>query len=268
MKVSIITPVYNGEEFIERAIDSVLAQTHKDWEMIIVDDGSTDASIELAEEWQEEHPEKIKVFSLGANYGQGYARNCGFKKATGELIAYIDCDDEWKPNHLEARIKIFENNPDVDFVYGMIQAKAGDTLYEPNPTLWGDNLSGTELQALKEANITIPSTVMHSPKPFDLLGGFPEGIVCGEDGVLWRRMAEHGYKFQYLPEATFYYHAHTNNQNQMLHEPVMLEGRHLIGEASNDGQKNGQELDLAWRESMEDRHGENWKEVVSKGGTK
>ena len=100
--VSIITPLYNGERFVGQTIESVLAQTYTDWEMIIINDGSTDNSLSVAESYAAKDP-RIHVFSQ-PNGGCAAARNHGLREATGRYYAFLDSDDYWDPTFLEEQL--------------------------------------------------------------------------------------------------------------------------------------------------------------------
>lgn len=104
--VSIITPCYNGAKYIAETIDSVLAQTYAEWEMIIVDDGSKDHSAEIVRSYMEKDP-RIK-FLQQANAGSAAARNNGIRNAQGQYIALLDADDLWEPEFLEEQIRFMQ----------------------------------------------------------------------------------------------------------------------------------------------------------------
>ncbi|WP_196892727.1 glycosyltransferase family 2 protein [Aureivirga marina] len=102
-KVSIITPCYNAEEFISQTIESVLAQTYQNWEMLIVDDNSLDNSISILENYVSKDT-RIKLFKCKENQGAAHTRNIALKKVTGKYVAFLDSDDLWKPTKLEKQI--------------------------------------------------------------------------------------------------------------------------------------------------------------------
>lgn len=107
--VSIIVPTYNTEKFIKLTIQSVQNQTYKNWEMILVDDASTDETIKIISELAKAD-NRIKLFQLPNNSGNGFARNVALKKATGKYIAYLDADDLWFPMKLEKQIQFLKAN--------------------------------------------------------------------------------------------------------------------------------------------------------------
>ncbi len=107
--ISIITPAYNCEKYVEETIKSVLSQGYANWEHIIVDDASTDATGELLDKYQNMEP-RIRVIHLEQNGGVANARNVGIDAAKGEYIAFLDSDDLWKGNKLEQHMKFIRDN--------------------------------------------------------------------------------------------------------------------------------------------------------------
>ena len=113
--VSVIVPAYNAEKFVAETIESVQAQTYTHWELIIVDDGSTDQTADIIKEYVIKDS-RIQ-YCYQTNGRQGKARNYAISKAKGTLLAFIDADDLWHPQKLEKQIHIFEEYPQVDLVY-------------------------------------------------------------------------------------------------------------------------------------------------------
>ena len=113
--VSIITPTFNSEEFLSQTINSVLNQSYKNWELILVDDCSTDNTVQLINTHLEKHP-NISLIQNTTNQGAGVSRNKGINEANGDFIAFLDADDLWKPNKMEDQINLMiKNNLDVCF---------------------------------------------------------------------------------------------------------------------------------------------------------
>ena len=106
-KVSIITPSWNSEKYIEKTIESVQNQTYSNWEMIIVDDCSTDKTVEIIEEISK-IDSRIKLFRQSANAGAAKARNRSLSESSGRYVAYLDADDIWKPTKLEKQIEFMK----------------------------------------------------------------------------------------------------------------------------------------------------------------
>lgn len=107
--VSIIVPTYNTEKFIRSTIESVQNQTYANWEMVLVDDASTDKTVSIIKEFAQQD-NRIKLFELQENRGNGFARNAALEKATGKYIAYLDADDLWFPQKLEKQINFLKAN--------------------------------------------------------------------------------------------------------------------------------------------------------------
>ena len=119
-RVSVITIFLNGKEFLVEAMESVIGQTFADWELLLVDDGSTDASSEIAKGYAARYPEKIRYFEHPGhiNRGMSATRNLGIANARGEYLTFIDADDVWLPSKLADQVAIMDAHPDVGMVCG------------------------------------------------------------------------------------------------------------------------------------------------------
>ncbi len=114
--VSVIIPTYNREKFLSYALESVKNQTYKNWELIIVDDGSTDNTEEICRSFAKTVEQPVK-YIYQENQGVAGARNTGLKSAKGEFIAFLDSDDRWYPWHLKKCLNILTLKPDIDFIF-------------------------------------------------------------------------------------------------------------------------------------------------------
>ncbi|AOC94699.1 Putative teichuronic acid biosynthesis glycosyltransferase TuaG [Flavobacterium anhuiense] len=135
--VSILTPTYNTEKFIRATLESVQNQTYQNWEMILVDDASTDKTVSIIEEFAQ-NDSRVKLFKLPENRGNGFARNAALEKATGKYIAYLDADDLWFSEKLEKQIQFLKmNNQPFTFSYYDSIDEEGNNLSRrvesPNP---------------------------------------------------------------------------------------------------------------------------------------
>ncbi|WP_339813356.1 glycosyltransferase family 2 protein [uncultured Imperialibacter sp.] len=110
--VSIITPLFNAELFIANAINSVVKQTFHDWEMIVVDDGSTDGSVEIVRSFAKKDSRIILLLN-NENKGPAFARNCAIEKAQGKYVAFLDADDQWLPQKLQQQIAFMKQSKAV-----------------------------------------------------------------------------------------------------------------------------------------------------------
>lgn len=121
--VSVITIFWNAERFMEEAIESVLAQSYSRWELLLVDDGSTDGSGVIARRYEATHPERIRYIQHpdGGNHGLSASRNLGLQHARGEFVAFLDADDLYLPGKLENQVSLLLMYPTADMVYGITQ---------------------------------------------------------------------------------------------------------------------------------------------------
>lgn len=196
--VSIIMPAYNAESFIGDAIISVINQTYSNWELIIVDDGSTDKTAEKMKSWLEKES-RIQYFYQD-NGKQGKARNLGISKAKGYYLAFLDADDFWMPEKLKIQIKeIQENNVDLVFSdsYRFVNQEVCDVSKRMNvKTAF---FSGKKaLQLFLEANRIPILTVLVKKEKVEAVGCFSESmdIQNAEDYHLWLKLL--------ISNATFY----------------------------------------------------------------
>lgn len=119
-RVSVIVIFYQAERFLREAVDSVLGQTFSSWELLLVDDGSSDRSVAIAAEAMRHAPDRIRVLRHegGVNRGMSASRNLGIRSARGEFIAFLDSDDVWLPEKLTEQIEVLDREPDAAMVYG------------------------------------------------------------------------------------------------------------------------------------------------------
>jgi glycosyltransferase involved in cell wall biosynthesis len=139
-RVSAIIIVLNGEDYIAEAIDSVLAQDFRDWELMVVDDGSTDRTREIVQAFADQHPDRIRLLRHPdhANHGMSATRNLGIDYADGEFVAFLDADDVWTQAKLGEQVAILDRHSDAAMVYGRTliwnswdrSASAADHCYE------------------------------------------------------------------------------------------------------------------------------------------
>ena len=117
--VSVLIPSYNYRRYLDEAIGSVMDQTFRDFEIVLVDDGSTDGSLEKAREWEARFPGTIRVFVHDAHRNLGIVRTyeAAIARARGRVAAFLEADDVWHPRNLEKKMEVLEKNPDVGVVY-------------------------------------------------------------------------------------------------------------------------------------------------------
>jgi glycosyltransferase involved in cell wall biosynthesis len=184
--VTVIIPTFNRAAIVGRAIRSVLAQTFEDWELIVVDDGSTDGTEQAVKSFSDD---RIKYVRHERNRGGAAARNTGIRCARGEYVAFLDSDDEWPPEKLEKELEVFrKSDPSVGFVYtGAITLdESGKVLKKHVPTR-----SGWVYEPLLARNrIGSCSRVLIKKQAVEQVAGFDETLVSHQDWDLWLRLAK------------------------------------------------------------------------------
>lgn len=177
-KVSVIIPTHNRADLLPRAVSSVLAQTYQNFELLIVDDGSTDYTQDVIAGFSDS---RIRAFRQETNRGQSAARNVGIANACGEYIAFLDDDDEFTPTSLADRVVALESAPpDVALVYGgtdCFDHNTGSLTPDSRSTLRGDVFES----ALTGQNIAITITMLVRTSVAREVGGFREDLPMGED---------------------------------------------------------------------------------------
>ena len=208
--VSIIMPAYNMEKFIGESIQSVLAQTYINFELIIVDDGSDDATKEICKKYNESDS-RIK-YMYRENGKQGKARNEGISAAKGEMIAFLDADDLWKNDFLEKQISLLESTKAGLVFSNMEYIDANSAHLTEMHEIEFDELKGREGIAIMLAKNPVPlSTVMAWKKVILAAGGFRESntLQHGEDYELWIQLLIHGFVLKGNRESLVLYRKHT-----------------------------------------------------------
>lgn len=215
--VSVVMNFFNGEKFIREAIESVLAQTYEHWELLLVDDGSTDQTTQIAKEYAGRYPEKVRCFEheRHENKGMSASRNLGIARARGEHIAFLDVDDLWLPPKLEAQVAIMERDPEVGLVANPAMYWYADGAKKPQPmTLPPGRLPvGAWIPKILESdnNVACPSAVLMRRSLAVKLGGFEESFrgrdQTVEDQVMWFKISLNS-PIHFDPEIYLLYRIH------------------------------------------------------------
>lgn len=193
-RVSVIIPTYNREKLILKALDSIFKQTFQDFEILIIDDASTDHTEQVIKDLN--HP-KVRYFRLEKNGGQCIARNFGTRHVQGEFVAFLDSDDEWLPQKLEEQIRLFELGSErLGAVYGYTY----QTDVIKNETILSD--TGYYRGNIHERFLTgfcppTPSLFLVKRTALESKNGFDEDLVTFVDLDLWMRISE-DYDFDYV----------------------------------------------------------------------
>ncbi|MBD3422271.1 MAG: glycosyltransferase [Chitinivibrionales bacterium] len=208
--LSIVIPVYNGEAYIADCLASVCQQTVTDYEVIIVDDGSTDNSLDIIKK----AALKKRIYRQ-RNKDVSAARNRGISHAMGEYIALLDHDDVWVPNKLERQIEALHTDRSVDLVFTDIVKffPSGKESYGGTKTEVARAITpANAFEMLLQKNVLMPSAVMFKKSSFYAAGGFDERFKTCGDYELWLRMASYGMHFHFIdaPLTRYRYHGENN----------------------------------------------------------
>ncbi len=208
--VSVIIPTYNYGCYLPDAVESVLSQTYPIHEIIVVDDGSTDDTREVVGQFAD----KI-IYVNQENQGLSGARNTGIRRATGELIAFLDSDDLWYPTKIAEQVEVIEDDSEIGMVHCAIRefdSDSGETI-----TIWSqgkNNWAAEDLLLFEEsAVIAIGSTSLVRREVFGLVGDFDPDLKHSEDWDFAYRVARE-YKLGFVPEVLAGYRNHRTNMHK------------------------------------------------------
>lgn len=226
MLFSLIIPLYNKEQSIVSTLQTVLEQTFQKFEIVIVNDGSTDHSIE---EVKKVIDPRIRLIHQN-NAGVSAARNQGIEEAKGEYIAFLDADDKWKPDYLKTQYELILKYPECDvfacnYEFRDTQDKVTPTIIRKLP-FKGEN--GILSNYFEVASCSHPplwtSAVIVKKSAIQSIGGFPIGIKSGEDLLTWARLAcRYSIVFYTIPLATFIFDEQHFNEDQRKRMPEEID---------------------------------------------
>jgi len=203
--VSVIIPAYRCAEYIAQGVESVLAQSLNDFELIVVNDGSPDTSeLEIALQPYRPQIQYLKQ----ANGGPSAARNTGIRRARGKYVAFLDGDDYWAPNHLAKSVGLLEKSPGIVLVYcDCVLIKDGKPYNRV--FLAQEQSSRVSFESLLLQSSTISTSCVVAVRQAILsVGGFDEGITRCEDFDLWLRVSFEGGRITYHPDPEVYHRMH------------------------------------------------------------
>ena len=199
--VSVIIPVYNYDRYLGEAIESVLAQTYKHLEVIVVDDGSTDRSGELAKSFADRGVRYLRQ----VNAGIGPARNKGVESAAGGFIAFLDADDRWPLHKVERQLDAFESDETLEMVFGQ-------ALQLQNGPEWEAGVSEYKPSVAGMVPGMVPGTMLIKRDAFFRVGLFKGDLKVGEFIDWYARAVELKVRSLILPELFLWRRIHDSNQ--------------------------------------------------------
>jgi glycosyltransferase involved in cell wall biosynthesis len=202
--VDVLIPAFNAARYLPAALESVVSQTFEDWQIVLVDDGSTDNTAEVVAPYVERHGAKVRYIRQ-ENRGLPAARNAAIRASDGEFLALLDADDVWLPCRLAESLKMMAERPRAGLSYGLIQGI--DPEDRPGST-WVGNLKDVEGRIapqiyMRKVELPCP-TIMFRRRCVDEVGLFDETMRATEDRDLWLRIALR-YEVAFVPKVLAYY---------------------------------------------------------------
>ncbi|MDJ0736161.1 MAG: glycosyltransferase [Nostocaceae cyanobacterium] len=208
--VSVIIPVYNGEKTIQKTIETVLSQTMNDFELIVINSGSTDLTLNIISQIQDS---RLQVFSYPqANVAVN--RNRGFNHSRSKFITFLDADDLWTADKLEAQYKALLENPEAGVVYSWTDCvdETGKFLRKCSYVKWAGDVYP---QLLLDDFIGNGSNVMIRREAFEFVGGFDESLTNAEDTDICLRLAAK-YQFVNISKVQVFYRIYSNSKSSNI----------------------------------------------------
>ncbi len=181
--VSVIVPTYNTIAYLPDAIESILQQTFEDFEILLVNDGSTDSTAEWAKKITDPRVRYIEQ----NNQGLSAARNTGLDLAQGRYVAFLDADDVWEPTKLDKQVALLETNPDIGMVHSWVWFMDGEG--RSTGRIWKTQAEGMALAHLLQRNDVAVLSALVRRECFARIGGFDIALRSLEDWDLWLRLA-------------------------------------------------------------------------------
>jgi glycosyltransferase involved in cell wall biosynthesis len=214
--ISILLPVYNGEKYIRQSIDSIAAQTFKDWELLVGFNGTTDSSKDILAEYNDL---RIKVFDYGEDKGKAKTLNKLIKEAKYDWIALQDDDDVWLPTKLEKQITYMK---EYDVIGTFIRYINEDSQPGGTPNL-ATTYQDIKNRSLSGDNQTANTTAIFKKSAALDIGGWDTSIDGIEDFDLWIRLLKKGYRFHNIPENLTLHRLHAeSNFNTKPYDPKSI----------------------------------------------
>ena len=247
-KVSVIMPVYNGDGFLAEAIASILGQTYTDFELIIIDDGSTDGTADIIRKYAE-RDERIVPVMLDKNVGNASARNRGIERAKGEYIAAMDSDDISLPDRLRRQVDYLDANPHIGCLGANMHSLSQELKYT-----WTSNVPNAHCQiawgTIMGGGMVGPLAMMRRA-PLSAVGGYEEGRRMDDDLELWSRLIEKT-RFANLPDILLLYRRHAKaigivNKDARLTNSGLIRRRLLESVWPDISEQTKDRFEKAWR---------------------
>ncbi|MBU2955611.1 glycosyltransferase [Marinobacter sp. F3R08] len=232
MLVSVLVPAFNRAAYIRETVESVLFQDYPQVELIVVDDGSTDGTYEILEDYAQRGELKLLTHPGHANRGQSAALNRALDNASGELIAILDSDDIFLPGKLSAQVDFLQKHPEVGLVYGMGEAvdENGHWLYNIHSP---DHIEPNDPNAvLLDCYFSLPVNSLVRRSVYDQIGGFEEEFRAAQDHDMLIRVAE-ATTLAFIPVKVFQYRRHNDSISTKGQRKRWLNGFEILRRAQS-----------------------------------
>ncbi len=231
-EVTICIPAYNADKYLSETLDSVRNQSFLNWDMIVTEDGSKDRTEEIVNDFAKKVAQSVTYQRHSQNMGLSATRNTCIRTASSPLLAFLDSDDCWKPEHLETVVNIFKD-PDTAIVHSgsiLFESETGKkiSIRAPSP----QDVSDFPLSLYLHRYIIQPSSAVIHRRVFESVGGFDDEMLSVEDMEFWFRAVSNGFRFAYTGTQTCLYRKHgdalSENSLKMVHYTARAYEKHLL----------------------------------------
>ncbi|MFH1985710.1 MAG: glycosyltransferase [Pseudomonadota bacterium] len=255
IKVSVVIPTYNCEKFLQKAINSVLSQTYSNIEIIVVDDGSTDNTKEMVNNIES----NILRYYYQDNSGPGSARNHGIEKALGSYISFLDADDYFHPENIEYKINIFENNPNIEWLFSdvVFVDTVGNEICLGSEYFKNDYTSNKFKEKkifkalLESGNFINTSGIIVRRNCFKNIGMFDENQLLHQDYLQWLRLSYAYPNFIYIKKPLSYMTRRTTSWGN-IGVKSFIERLKLYEKIENEFSREVSEIRNSWNKRVAD----------------
>lgn len=228
--VSIVLPTYNGEKYIKEAVESVLSQTYQEWELIIVDDCSTDNTFHILEILQE-RDKRIRVIHNEQNKKLPASLNIGFAEASGEYLTWTSDDNKFESNALEVMLAVLQKESDIDIVYAYYDLINADGKVISDQQHRERLEKGDINQIMENTEDGIENWVgacfLYRREVQERLGGYDETLFLAEDFDFWLRALRY-FQYKQIRQILYQYRYHPASLTSVRHQEIMEKHTEII----------------------------------------
>lgn len=237
--ISIILPTYNGERYIREAIDSVLMQTYQDWEMIVIDDHSTDRTNEIVQSYVD-HDKRIKLHRNQQNMRLPTSLNIGFSKAKGDYLTWTSDDNVFKPEALQVLVEALTDDPKIGLVFAAMD------YIDNEGKLTGHTQAVLSKDELFYKNI-VGASFMYTRKVYEMIGDYDTHKFLVEDYDYWIRIARK-FDIQYVKKSLYLYRQHGGSLTETRNHDMLEAKVKLLEEELNESDVKPEIKEKIYRE--------------------